>query len=113
MTLAQTYSWIFYAIGLASNDGPAKHGAIEQVADVINHAVPTQKEIRSSISWLASEGLVQKEGRGYALSESGKTLFESLSEQVGTTMGVWEKLEKHVAMKGVDNTNAVNPATLT
>jgi len=113
MTLAQTYSWIFYAIGLASKDGAAKHSAIEEVADGINHAVPTQKEIRSSITWLVSESLVMKEGKGYILSQTGKDLLKSSSANVGTAMGVWEKLEKQIASKGVDNTNAINPATLT
>lgn len=40
MTQAQTYSWIFYAVALASQQEPADYAGIETVADGINHAAP-------------------------------------------------------------------------
>lgn len=113
MTLAQTYSWIFYAAGLASNDAPAKVSAIEQVADGINHAVPTQKELQRSLSWCVAEDLLLKDGKSYLLSQSGKRLLKASSENVGTTLGVWKNIEQYFSEIGVNNTENVNPATLT
>lgn len=68
MNQAQTYSWIFYAVASASQQVPADYAGIESVADGINHAVPTQQEMRASLSWLATQNLVQKDGKRYRLS---------------------------------------------
>jgi len=112
MTLAETYSWIFYALALASGTGPAKHKDIEQVADGINHAIPTQKEIRESLAWLGDKGLVEKRGKTYLLSEDGNALLNKLSSKVNTTMGVWKNIEKYIEECGVDNVANINPNTL-
>jgi hypothetical protein len=55
---------------------------------------------------------VKKEGKSYRLTQSGTSLVKSLSENVGITMGAWEKLEGDFKSRGVDNTSDVNPATL-
>jgi hypothetical protein len=60
MTRAETYSWILYAVGVTSRVAPASNADISRAADGINHAVPTQKEMQSSISWLQTAGLVRK-----------------------------------------------------
>jgi hypothetical protein len=112
MTLAQTYSWLFYAVALASRTEPAKFRDIEQVADGINHAIPTQKEMRESLAWLTEEGLINKEGKAFLLSNSGTELLNKLSNSAGTTMGVWKNIEKHFEEYGVDNANNINPNTL-
>lgn len=113
MTLAQTYSWLFYALGLASGTEPAKYKDIEQVADGINHAIPTQREMRESLAWLSGEGLVIKEEKAYLLSANGVALLNRLSNNVHTTMGVWASIEKHFEQCGVDNIADINPNTLT
>lgn len=112
MTLAQTYSWLFYALALASGREPAKYKDIEQVADGINHAIPTQKEIRESLAWLSDKGLILKEGKAYLLSENGIALLNRLSNKVHTTMGVWKSIEKYFEECGVDNVANINPSTL-
>ena len=90
MTLAQTYSWLFYAVALASSTEPAKYHDIEQTADPINHAIPTQKELKESLAWLNSERLIIKKGKGYALTEEGSALLDMPSSKIGATMGVWK-----------------------
>jgi predicted transcriptional regulator len=98
---------------MASGKEPAKYRDIECVADGINHAIPTQKEIRASITWLISEGLVQSQSKKYSLSLDGKELLERLSKNINTTMGVWKNIEKHFSDQGIDNKNELNPNTLT
>lgn len=113
MTLAQTYSWIFYALGMASNHGPARASAIEQVADGINHAVPTQKEMQASLCWCVAQRLAQKEGKFYLLTDSGKALLKECSDSAGTTMGVWKNLETAFSIRGVNDSDDINPAKFT
>ena len=113
MTLAETYSWIFYALALASNAQNAKYRDIEQIADGINHAIPTQKEMRESLAWLNAEDLIIKKGKAYSLSEKGKDLLEKLSNDINSTRDVWQRIENHFAKCGVDNKKDVNPNTLT
>jgi hypothetical protein len=110
MTQAQTYSWIFYAIALASQQEPADYAGIETVADGINHAVPTQKEMRKSLSWLAAQNLVKKEGKRYRLTETGKILADDAS--AGTTMKVWKNLESRLSQLGANNHEQLNPRTM-
>jgi len=112
MTLAQTYSWLFYALALASGTKPARYRDIEQVADGINQAIPTQKEMRESLAWLSEEGLIVKEGKAYILSENGVSLLNMLPNKVHTTMGVWKSIENHFEECGVDNVASINPSTL-
>jgi hypothetical protein len=109
MTLAQTYSWIFYAVGLASQALPATFAGIERVADGINHAIPTRKEIRVSLSWAVSQGLVVKEGKRLTLTKEGLTLLTDASAASHTTSGVWKYLETRFAELGVENTLQVTP----
>jgi hypothetical protein len=42
----------FLAISLCSLTEPVDFKSISQIADGINHAVPTENEMQSSISWL-------------------------------------------------------------
>lgn len=110
MTQAQTYSWIFYAVALASQREPADYAGIESVADGINHAVPTQKEMRASLSWMASQDLVQKDGKCYRLTEAGKKLVADSA--AGTTMKVWKNLESGFSQLGANNYAQLDSRTM-
>jgi len=110
MTLAQTYSWIFYAIGLASQNISASLVEIGAIADGINHAIPTQKEMQDSISWCLSQRLVLKEGKKYKPTIEGNALLNGSSSN--TTLGVWKYLENQFSKIGVDNTRQINPKTM-
>ena len=103
MTIAQTYSWIFYSIGLASQNDFAMIKNILNIADGLNHAVPTKIEIDSSISWLYSNELILKEGKKYRLSTKGLDLLENASSKVKNNRDVWKNIEKIFTKMGLDN----------
>ena len=89
----QTISWIFLSIVLASQKEPADYGSISSIADAINHAVPTDKEMQSSLSWLTRNGLIIKIGRKYSLTEKGKIKYEVSSKSASTVLKIWENIE--------------------
>lgn len=70
MTSAQTYTWIF----LPLSEQPASLREVKEVADAINHAVPTHEELSDSITWLTAQGLVQKRGGRYLYTHQGSEL---------------------------------------
>lgn len=110
MNQAQTYSWIFYAVALASQQEPADYAGIESVADGINHAVPTQREMQASLSWIVSHNLVEKAGKRYLLTDSGKKLLGDAS--AGTAMKVWKNLESKFSHLGANSHTELNPRTM-
>ena len=79
MTDAATIAWIFYALGLASEKSPADFGAISQLADGLNHAVPKHQEMQTSLKWLAQAGLAVQTSGGYSLSSAGTDLLNDSS----------------------------------
>jgi hypothetical protein len=81
MTIEQSISWIFLSIAVASEISPANFKEITMIGDGINHAVPTQKELQTSISWLTKRGLILKRAKKYELSEKGKKEFENVSNK--------------------------------
>jgi predicted transcriptional regulator len=93
MTDIQTISWIFLATALATNTKPTNISGISSVADGINHAVPTQKELQTSISWLTTQGLITKEGNNYELTSKGKLEYETASKNTQTLMKIWKNIE--------------------
>ncbi|WP_411825392.1 hypothetical protein [Luteolibacter sp. AS25] len=85
-----TTAWIFLAVEYASQKTPAKLDAIIGTADAINHAIPTQKELRRCLGRLQSRDLIRKDGKAYSVTHAGrgladrsrnntKTVFEVLS----------------------------------
>jgi len=112
MTEAQTYSWIFYAASLIAQKEPVKIREIESVADGINHAVPTQKEISSSIRWLQSKDLLTKERKKIILTQEGADLASKLTKAHRTTMKAWDSITSELQRMGVDNTTNLNCRTM-
>ena len=112
MAYATTYSWIFYAIALCSGKSPAKIKEIEQVADGINHAIPTAKEIFASVKWLIEMGLIEKVGKGFCLSENGRGLFEITTSKPGGLLTQWKRLSKKFIKLGADGQTQVDCRTM-
>lgn len=93
MTNEQTTSWIFLSTAYASQGGPADFNSISNIADGINHAIPTHKELQTSLSWLAKNGLVIKVGNKYSLTEKGKFEYEESSKNTATVLKIWNNVE--------------------
>jgi predicted transcriptional regulator len=93
MTDIQTISWIFLATALATNTKPTDINGISSVADGINHSVPTQNELQTSISWLIRNELIIKQGKNYELTSIGKFEYEIASNKTEILMKIWENIE--------------------
>ena len=92
MTEEQTRAWIFLATALASQTEPADYDSISEIADGINHAVPTHKELQTSLTWLSKNDLVSKTGSKYRLTEQGLADYGTASRQTQTLLGIWDNL---------------------
>jgi superfamily II helicase len=112
MTEAQTYSWIFYALAAIRNCEGAGFRDIESVADGINHAVPTQKEITSSLSWAESKGLIEKTGKKIFLTDSGRVFAARFFETPGSAMKTWDRIASAFADMGADNSIQLDCRTM-
>ena len=85
-------AWIFYAVEMASASGPASERSISELADGINHAVPTSLEMRESLLWLMSAGLISKAGAAYSLTSDGVALVGEARKDASTISLVWSRL---------------------
>lgn len=89
-------AWIYLAVSIASETEPADFNDISMIADGINHAVPTQKELQTSTSWLMSKGLINKVGKKYTLTKKGKEDFATAQVETKTLLRMWDNLEKKI-----------------
>lgn len=81
------------ATAFASEKAPANVNAISQLADGINHAIPTHEELQSSLRWLTEQGLVQKEAKGYQLTQSGIQIIEAAKRRTNSIIvNIWDEL---------------------
>jgi hypothetical protein len=92
----RTISWIYLAVSMASEHELADFNSISLLADGINHAIPTHKEMQTSISWLTHKGLVTKIGNKYKLTPKGKEDFQIASKETNNLFGIWNKLEQTI-----------------
>ncbi|MGY5353433.1 hypothetical protein [Wenyingzhuangia sp. IMCC45467] len=86
-------SWILLSIGIGSQKSPIDIKGIKQIADGINHAIPTHQELQSSIKWLIQKGLIIKTGKKYSLSNKGKNLISDSQSTKKKVLKMWENLE--------------------
>ncbi|MEP7322551.1 MAG: hypothetical protein ABI761_11560 [Saprospiraceae bacterium] len=93
MTDNQTISLIFLSIALGSQTGPVDFSSISNIADGINHAIPTHTELQTSLAWLTNNGLVIKIGSKYSLTEKGKLDYEESSKNIPAVLRLWESVE--------------------
>ncbi|SKA25464.1 hypothetical protein SAMN02745119_03385 [Trichlorobacter thiogenes] len=94
MTDLKIISWIFYALEMASGTGSANFREISQIADGINHAVPTDKELQQSLDALISVGFVSKESKRYQLTDEGKLVLMAAHKNSNTISQTWANLHK-------------------
>ena len=93
MTELETLSWIFLATALASQAEPTKHAGISDIADGINHAVPTHHEMQNSLKWLTKKKLVAKKSSKYRLTIQGETLFNTIQSKSNNLLDIWKDIE--------------------
>ena len=93
MTPEQINSWIFLSIALASQSEPSSISGISEIADGINHSIPTQKELQKSFYWLLEKELILKTGRRYGLTQKGKVEYVKASEKSKIIFNIWKSLE--------------------
>jgi hypothetical protein len=98
MSKEKTISWIYLSLALASEVESADFNGISSIADGINHAIPTHYELQTSISWLTSQGLVEKHENKYILSLKGKQEFEKASKETKTLFSMWNYIEKTIKL---------------
>lgn len=86
----QTHAWIFLSI----SEEPSKLDEVIGMADAINHAIPTQKELQNSLGWLKSNGFISKSGKTYQYTEKGSGIRDKASKKKGSIFKTWEFVEK-------------------
>ena len=75
---------------------PDKPGSLQDViamADGINHAIPTQQELRQSFGWLQQHGFIRKDAKTYSLTPSGTAIRNRCSKP--TMMKTWDAVTAH------------------
>jgi len=93
MTKLETTSWIFLAITISSEKAPTNFAEISQIADGINHSIPTQKELQESTSWLIDKNLVLKESKKFSLTETGKIIYSKVKNETRILIKMWKAVE--------------------
>jgi hypothetical protein len=91
MTDAQTHAWLFLSVP----QEPAPLQNVIAVADGINHAIPTDRELQVSMGWLQAQGLVRKDGGMYSLTPPGIALRAECSAT--TMMKTWQTVTARLA----------------
>lgn len=89
MTDAQTFSWILLCV---TEQGCTRR-QISEMADAINHAIPTHQELQSSLRWLQERGLVREDGSRFALTDTGAALLARLRSPTRPIMQTWHAVE--------------------
>lgn len=86
-------SWIFLAIGYASQKQAADFAAISKFANGINYGAPTHNQLHNAVSRLLELNLINKQNKKYVLSNSGVLLLAQVQEKEKAIPGVWKELE--------------------
>jgi len=97
MDNSTTISWIFLSIALSSDKSPVDFKGISQVADGINHAVPSHKEIQDSVSWLLRKDFILKIGNKYSLSDLGKNMLIDSEKNTKTILNIWKNIDNKIS----------------
>ena len=66
------------------------------IADGINHAVPTQKELQMSIRFLTDKKLILQEGKKYKLTKNGMIHYNFASMKTNIILDIWKNLERQI-----------------
>ena len=90
MTDAQTFSpWILLSV---SEQGSTRR-QISEMADAINHAIPTHQELQASFRWLQERGLIRADGSQFILTDTGAALIAGIRSPTRPIMQTWHAVE--------------------
>lgn len=89
-------AWMFLSVAYSAQNGPSSLDALYGAADHINCAIPTREEIEGGINRLASVGLVRVEDGVFALTDTGRQLFERVCRQTPYPRLQPEVVEEHL-----------------
>jgi hypothetical protein len=87
---------IALAVSIASQTEPSDFKGISMIADGINHAVPSHKELQIATSWLINKGLINKVGNKYSLTEKGREDYSYAQLETKTLLKMWDNLEQKI-----------------
>src|SRR5215510_10349012 len=85
--------WIFLCI--TSRDGVSLDHIIA-VADMLNHAIPMEEEVKKAITRLSSAGLIRVEDESFILTETGYQLHETIRKKKGGLFTLVDRMEKYI-----------------
>jgi hypothetical protein len=83
-----TDAWILAALALCHREEGAPLDAISSAADYLNHAIPTQEELKSALAKLELAGLARARGERFSLD--------------GDALGFRAKLERVAAFRWIE-----------
>jgi hypothetical protein len=86
MTDAETFSWILLSV----HERGGTRRQIYEVADAINHAVPTNREMDMSLRWLLQRGLIREDRNHFALTDAGAALIARFRRPTRPIMQTWD-----------------------
>jgi predicted transcriptional regulator len=92
MTDAETFSWILLSV----DERGSTRRQISELADGINHAVPTHREMETSLRWLLQRGLIREDDSGFALTDAGRALIARFRSPTRPIMQTWEAVSEAV-----------------
>ena len=92
MTDAQTFSWILLSV----DEQGSTRRQISEMADAINHAVPTHREMETSLRWLQERGFIGEDGSRWALTDTGAALIARFRSPTRPIMQTWHAVSDAV-----------------
>ena len=92
MTDAETFSWILLSV----DERGSTRRQISELADDINHAVPTQREMETSFQWLLQRGLIREDDGRFALTDAGTALIARFRNPTRPIMQTWDAVSKAI-----------------
>jgi len=88
-------AWMFLAIAISPRDaGPVGLSDLVAAADGVNHAIPTEDELRGGINRLIYAGLVSEYGSAFDLTDAGEAMFAKVRS--GSTRTEFDRLEREL-----------------
>lgn len=92
MTDAQTFSWILLSV----HEQGSTRRQISEMADGINHAIPTHHEMETSLRWLQERGFVREDGSRFALTDAGAALISRFRNPTRPIMQTWHAVSEAI-----------------